>query len=113
MQADSIAYLDTLTEAQANALGITKKDAQGNTVPDKTHLDADGSYVFGRIVAADLGKAVPALARYVRPAGSQAAARPGERTVAILHGAPVKIVLAGDSTVNNGGGWGPGFCALT
>ena len=26
-------------------------------------------------------------------------------------GAPVKIVLAGDSTVNNGGGWGPGFCA--
>jgi lysophospholipase L1-like esterase len=25
--------------------------------------------------------------------------------------APVKIVLAGDSTVNNGGGWGPGFCA--
>jgi lysophospholipase L1-like esterase len=25
--------------------------------------------------------------------------------------APVKIVLAGDSTVNNGGGWGPAFCA--
>ena len=25
---------------------------------------------------------------------------------------PVKIVLAGDSTVNIGGGWGPGFCAL-
>jgi lysophospholipase L1-like esterase len=24
----------------------------------------------------------------------------------------VRIVLAGDSTVNNGGGWGPGFCAL-
>jgi lysophospholipase L1-like esterase len=25
--------------------------------------------------------------------------------------ARIKIVLAGDSTVNNGGGWGPGFCA--
>lgn len=30
---------------------------------------------------------------------------------AILHGAPVKIVLVGDSTVNAGGGWGKGFCA--
>ncbi|MGB0081560.1 MAG: GDSL-type esterase/lipase family protein, partial [Terracidiphilus sp.] len=44
LQADSIAYLDTLAEAQANALGITKKDAQGNTIPDKTHLNAEGSY---------------------------------------------------------------------
>jgi lysophospholipase L1-like esterase len=110
LQADSIAYLDTLTEVQANALGITKKDAQGNTIPDKTHLNAEGSYVFGRIVAVDLGKAVPALAKYVRPV---AATLPPElaRTVAIFRGAPVKIVLAGDSTVNNGGGWGPGFCA--
>ncbi|MGO8759019.1 MAG: GDSL-type esterase/lipase family protein [Terracidiphilus sp.] len=110
LQADSIAYLDTLTEAQANALGITKKDAQGNTVPDKTHLNAEGSYVFGRIVAADIGKAVPALNRYVRP---EAAKLPPEleRTVAILRGVPVKIVLVGDSTVNVGGGWGPGFCA--
>jgi len=39
LQADSIAYLDTLTEAQGQALGITKKDALGNTVPDKTHLN--------------------------------------------------------------------------
>jgi lysophospholipase L1-like esterase len=110
LQADSIAYLDTLTEAQANAVGITKKDAQGNTIPDKTHLNAEGSYVFGRIVAVDLGKAVPALAKYVRP---MAATLPPDlaRTVAIIRGATVKIVLAGDSTVNIGGGWGPGFCA--
>lgn len=110
LQADSIAYLNTMTETQANALGITKKDAAGNTIPDKTHLNAAGSYVFGRIVAVDLSKAVPTLAQYVRPV---AATLPPElaRTVAILHGAPVKIVLAGDSTVNNGGGWGPGFCA--
>lgn len=26
--------------------------------------------------------------------------------------APIRIVLVGDSTVNSGGGWGPGFCAL-
>src|ERR1017187_7348275 len=26
--------------------------------------------------------------------------------------ASIRIVLVGDSTANNGGGWGPGFCAL-
>jgi lysophospholipase L1-like esterase len=111
LQADSIAYLDTLTEAQGQALGITKKDDHGNTIPDKTHLNYEGSYVFGRMVAVDLAKAVPALAAYVRP--TPAPLPPdGIRSVAILHGAPVRIVLVGDSTVNNGGGWGPGFCAL-
>lgn len=36
-------------------------------------------------------------------AGALALAQPGK---------PIKIVLVGDSTVNTGGGWGPGFCAL-
>jgi lysophospholipase L1-like esterase len=111
LQTDSIAYLNTLTETQGSALGITKKDAQGKTIPDKTHLNAEGSYVFGRIVAVDLAKAVPALAPYVKPLPQPVPAA-ALRSVAILHGAPVRIVLAGDSTVNNGGGWGPGFCAL-
>jgi lysophospholipase L1-like esterase len=111
LQTDSIAYLNTLTETQGSALGITKKDAQGKTIPDKTHLNAEGSYVFGRIVAVDLAKAVPALASYVKPLPQPVPAA-ALRSVAILHGAPVRIVLAGDSTVNNGGGWGPGFCAL-
>jgi lysophospholipase L1-like esterase len=111
LQADSIAYLNSITEAQGNDLGITKKDAQGNTIPDKTHLNYAGSYVFGRIVATDLAKAVPALASYVRPAAMPLPPE-GVRSVAILHGAPIRIVLAGDSTVNNGGGWGPGFCPL-
>jgi lysophospholipase L1-like esterase len=63
------------------------------------------------MVAVDLGKVVPSLAHYVEP---QAASLPkeGERSMAILNGAPVRIVLVGDSTVNAGGGWGPGFCAL-
>jgi lysophospholipase L1-like esterase len=111
LQAKSIAYLDTLTEAQGQALGITKKDAQGNTIPDKTHLNAEGSYVFGRMVAVEMGKAVPALAAYVK---KEPAPLPAEavRSVAILHGAPVRIVLTGDSTVALGGGWGSSFCAL-
>ncbi len=111
LQAESIAYLDTITEAQGNDLGITKKDANGNTIPDKTHLNYAGSYVFGRMVAVDLGKVVPALAKFVRPTAAPLPAE-GVKSVAILHGAPVKIVLAGDSTVNVGTGWGPGFCAL-
>jgi lysophospholipase L1-like esterase len=111
LQADSIAYLDTLTEAQGQALGITKKDPQGNIIPDKTHLNYEGSYVFGRIVAVDMAKAVPALAPYVKKEPTPLPAA-GIRSVAVLHGAPVRIVLVGDSTVNNGGGWGPGFCAL-
>jgi lysophospholipase L1-like esterase len=111
LQTDSIAYLDTLTEAQGQGLSITKKDAEGNTVPDKTHLNAQGSYVFGRIVAVDMGKAVPALAQYVKKEPASLAAA-GVRSMAILHGAPVRIVLVGDSTVALGGGWGASFCAL-
>ena len=34
-----------------------------------------------------------------------------EKATHFLPGAPVKIVLVGDSTVATGGGWGPGFCA--
>ncbi len=49
-------------------LGITKKDANGATIFDKTHLNWAGSYVFGRMVAVDMGKAVPKL-REVRSAG--------------------------------------------
>jgi len=111
LYADSVAYLNTLTDAKAQELGITKKDEQGNIGPDRTHLNPRGAYVFGRIAAVDMGKVAPALAKVVRP---EAAALPAEleKKMAILHGTAVKIVLVGDSTVNNGGGWGPGFCAL-
>ena len=66
LQADSIAYLDNVGEAEGNKLAITKKDDDGKTIFDKTHLDWAGSYVFGRMVAVDLGKAAPELAKYVR-----------------------------------------------
>jgi lysophospholipase L1-like esterase len=111
LQGDSIAYLDKIGEAEGNKLAITKKDDAGKTIFDKTHLDWAGSYVFGRMVAVDLGKAVPALQKYVL---KQPATLPpeGVKAMKIINGAPVTIVLVGDSTVATGGGWGPGFCAV-
>jgi lysophospholipase L1-like esterase len=110
LQTESIAYLDKLGEVEANKLGITKKDKDGNLQPDKTHLNWKGSYAMGRIVAVDLGRAVPALKKYIV---AQPAPLPPEGQLAMraFEGAPFKIVLVGDSTVANGGGWGPGFCA--
>jgi pectin methylesterase-like acyl-CoA thioesterase len=110
LQDESIAYLDQIGEAQGTALGITKKDAQGNTIPDKTHLNWKGSYVFGRMVAVDLGKAVPVLAKFVKPVPATLPPE-GELAMRVIRGAAFKIVLVGDSTVAVGGGWGPGFCA--
>jgi len=111
LQNESIAYLDKLGEVDANKLAITKKDNDGKTIFDKTHLDWAGSYVFGRIVAVDLGKAVPQLQKYVSP---EAAKLPpaGVKAMKIIAGGPVTIVLVGDSTVAPQGGWGPGFCAV-
>jgi lysophospholipase L1-like esterase len=111
LQAESISYLDKIGEAEGNKLAITKKNDAGKTIFDKTHLDWAGSYVFGRIVAVDLGNVVPALKKEVL---AQAASLPpeGVKAMKIINGGPVKIVLVGDSTVATGGGWGPGFCAV-
>ncbi|MGB6742167.1 MAG: GDSL-type esterase/lipase family protein, partial [Terracidiphilus sp.] len=110
LQDESIAYLDKVGEAEGNKLAITKKDTDGKTIFDKTHLNWEGSYIFGRMVAADLGKAAPRLKRYVRRTTAKLPPE-GEKEMGILNGAPVKIVLVGDSTVATEGGWGPGFCA--
>jgi lysophospholipase L1-like esterase len=108
---DSIAWLDGMGEKVGNTLSITKKDDDGKTIFDKTHLNWKGSYVFGRMVAVDMGKAVPELAKYVK---LQPATLPSEgvKAMKIIEGGPVKIVLVGDSTVNAEGGWGKGFCAI-
>ena len=110
LQDESIAYLEKAGEEAGRKFEITKKDASGATIYDKTHLNWAGSYVFGRMVAADLGKVTPELKKYVRP---EAAKLPpeGEKAMRIMEGGPAKIVLVGDSTVATGGGWGPGFCA--
>jgi len=110
LQEESIAYLDGVGEAEGTKLGITKKDEDGKTIPDKTHLNWQGSYIFGRMVAVGLGKAVPQLKKYVL---SKAASLPpaGVKAMRIINGGPATIVLVGDSTVAPQGGWGPGFCA--
>ncbi len=110
LQAESIAYLDKVGEAEGNKLAITKKDTDGKTIFDKTHLDWAGSFVFGRMVAADLGKSVPSLAKYVLPTPAKLPPE-GEKAMRIINGAPVTIILIGDSTTAPEGGWGPGFCA--
>lgn len=110
LQSESIAYLDKIGPTEGQALGITKKDTDGRTIPDKTHLNWQGSYVFGRMVAVDLGKAVPGLAKYVRDHRADLPAE-GELAMRVIHQEPFKIVLVGDSTVAEEGGWGPGFCA--
>jgi len=111
LQAESIAYLERVGEAEGNKLAITKKDNDGKTIFDKTHLDWAGSFVFGRMVAVDLGKVQPELKQYVR---ADAAALPpaGVKAMKVIEGGPVKIVLVGDSTVATEGGWGPGFCKV-
>ena len=109
LQSRSIAYLDNVGKEKGTALGITKKDKFGKVQSDGTHLNWAGSYVFGRIVAEDMGKAVPALAQYVIPTP---AALPLEGVLAmkVIQGTPFKIVLVGDSTISANGGWGSGFC---
>ena len=42
LQAESIAYLDKVGEKEGNTLAITKKDNDGKTIFDKTHLDWKG-----------------------------------------------------------------------
>jgi lysophospholipase L1-like esterase len=110
LQTESIAYLDKIGEAEGNKLGITKKDKDGKTAPDKTHLDWQGSYVFGRIVAADLAKVSPELKKYVLPKPAPLPPE-GELAMRVIQGQPFKMVLVGDSTTATEGGWGPGFCA--
>jgi lysophospholipase L1-like esterase len=110
LQNESITYLESIGEEAGHKFEITKKDAAGATIYDKTHFNWAGSYVFGRMVAVDLGKTVPDLKKYVQP---EAAKLPpeGEKAMRVMERGSVKIVLVGDSTVATGGGWGPGFCA--
>ncbi|HEY5331028.1 MAG TPA: rhamnogalacturonan acetylesterase [Acidobacteriaceae bacterium] len=111
LQNESIAYLDNAGEAAGNKLAITKKGSDGKTIFDKTHLNWAGSYLFGRMVAVDLGQVVPELHKYVRPKAAELPQQ-GTKAMRIIEGGPVKIVLVGDSTVATEGGWGPGFCAV-
>ena len=111
LHAQSFTYLENLTEAKADGLGLTKKDMDGKTIPDHSHLNWQGSFTFGRMVAVGMAQAVANLSQYVRPTPAELPAE-GVRAMKTLEGAPITIVLVGDSTVATEGGWGPGFCAV-
>ncbi len=110
LQTQSIAYLDSIGKEQGTKLGITKKDKDGHPQSDGTHLNWAGSYIFGRIVAESLSKAVPALAPYVKLTSATLPVE-AELAMKVIQGAPFKIVLVGDPAIAPEGGWGPGFCA--
>lgn len=107
---ESLAYLDKAGEAAGDKLSITKKDDSGKTIFDETHINWEGSYIFGRMVAVGLGKAVPSLEKYVRPTPAKLPPQ-GVKAMRVIEGGPVKIILVGDSTVASEDGWGPSFCA--
>jgi len=65
-------YLEKIGQPEGRKLSATKKDAQGETVQDKTHFNLAGSYVFGRMVAEAMGRTVPELAKYVKPEAAKA-----------------------------------------
>lgn len=111
LEKESVALLDEVGEVKARALAVTKRDANGTILFDQARLNWAGSFVFGRIVARELGEVVPALRPFVL---AQAAKLPTEglKAMKVLEGGPVKIVLVGDSTVAEEGGWGPGFCKV-
>ncbi len=68
LHARSVELLDRLGPEAGLALGTLKSDRS----LDKTHLNERGSALFGELVADELRRAVPALARFVRPATQEA-----------------------------------------
>jgi pectinesterase len=133
LQARSIELCESLGPEKCLEFSPTKTNADGAAAFDGTHLNTNGYVLFARLVADELRKAAPELAPVLRaeplekfPAVKNAkaddassvddsAARKKKRTPAGVKNsadAPQKkilIVLVGDSTVNDGGGWGFGF----
>jgi unsaturated rhamnogalacturonyl hydrolase len=64
LHAKSIELLDRLGPAISPALGPLKPDR----TLDKTHLDEEGSALFGALMAGEVRRAVPELAPHIRPA---------------------------------------------
>src|ERR1017187_5548108 len=77
------------------------KTVDGTNTFDNTHLKGAGHVLFARLVVEELRKTVPELALVLR--AEPVNANPADAT------SKIRIVLVGDSTVNDGGGWGYGF----
>jgi exo-poly-alpha-galacturonosidase len=95
----SIELCEQLGKAKCDELSPIKDNNQ----IDNTHLNANGSELFGKVVVEELIKAAPELKPCFRI--EQAAnAKPTAEDSKVLH-----IVLVGDSTVTDKQGWGSGF----
>jgi polygalacturonase/lysophospholipase L1-like esterase len=66
LHALSIALVDRMGRGASDELGKLKSDGKGGQEMDYTHLGGKGSDVFGKVVAEELRKIVPALAASVR-----------------------------------------------
>jgi lysophospholipase L1-like esterase len=79
LNAESTRLLKTMTQEQADQFdAVGHPDASGSTL-DRTHLNAHGSEVFGRMVADDLARICPELGPDVKgqaPAAPTAAKQP-------------------------------------
>lgn len=101
--------LHELSKELCEKLGKDKCDTlspmKSNGQIDNTHLNDEGSVMFGRIVAEELIKAVPEL----KPYFNITPAKNAESAVEVKPDPKVRIILVGDSTVTDDKGWGPGF----
>jgi lysophospholipase L1-like esterase len=77
LNAESVRLLKTMTQEQADEFdAVAHPDATGATAPDRTHLNAHGSEVFGRMVADDLARICPELGPDVKGQASPLAPAP-------------------------------------
>jgi hypothetical protein len=61
----SIALIDSMGQEKSDELGKMKPDGKGGEEMDYTHLGDEGSEIIGRLVAEELKKVVPELAKYI------------------------------------------------
>lgn len=78
LNAESVKLLETMTQEQADQLNATgHPDAKGNIGPDRTHLNASGAALFGRMVANDMAKVCVELGPNIKgAAAAQSSAQP-------------------------------------
>lgn len=68
LHAKSIELLDRLGPSISPSLGPLKPDGKTDVTLDKTHLNADGSALFGGLMANEVRRVVPELAPYISEA---------------------------------------------
>jgi pectinesterase len=66
LHALSIALINGMGRARSDELGKMKPDGRGGQEMDYTHLGERGSEVIGKLIADELRKVEPALARYIK-----------------------------------------------